>query len=202
MNKIILASASPRRRELLAQIGMDFEIIPSNIEEKTTSHVPFEMVMELSEMKAIDTFRKLSEEKRNSAIVVGADTVVALENQIMGKPGSRKAAENMLSLLQGETHQVYTGVTLIWQKEKEKQPSKISFYEKTEVSMYPMSMQEISGYVDTGEPMDKAGAYGIQGKCAAFIKGICGDYYNVVGLPISRLYQEIKKINDKDTSYD
>ena len=127
MNKIILASASPRRRELLAQIGMDFEVIPSNIEEKTTSHVPFEMVMELSEMKAIDTFRKLSEEKRNSAIVVGADTVVALENQIMGKPGSRKAAENMLSLLQGETHQVYTGVTLIWQKEKEKQPSKISF---------------------------------------------------------------------------
>lgn len=198
MNKIILASASPRRRELLEQIGMAFEVMPSDIEEKTASRVPCEMVMELSGMKAMDIFEKLPLEERELVIVAGADTVVAFKEQIMGKPSDRKNAEEMLSLLQGKTHQVYTGVTLIWQKEKEKQPSKLSFYEKTEVSMYPMSMQEIRGYVDTGEPMDKAGAYGIQGKCAAFIKEIRGDYYNVVGLPIGRLYQEIKKINDKE----
>ncbi len=198
MNKIILASASPRRRELLEQIGMEFEVIPSNIEEKVESRVPCEMVMELSGMKAMDIFEKLPLEKRTSVIVAGADTVVAFKERIMGKPSDRKNAEEMLSLLQGKTHQVYTGVTLIWQKVKDEQPSKISFYEKTEVSMYPMSMQEICRYVDTGEPMDKAGAYGIQGKCAAFIKEICGDYYNVVGLPIGRLYQEIKKINDEE----
>ncbi|MBD5547199.1 MAG: septum formation protein Maf [Lachnospiraceae bacterium] len=197
MNKMILASASPRRRELLEQIGMAFEVMPSDIEEKTASHVPYEVVMELSGMKAMDIFEKLSLEEREQVIVAGADTVVAVKEQIMGKPSDRKNAEEMLSLLQGKTHQVYTGVTLIWQKEKEKQPSKLSFYEKTEVSMYPMSMQEICSYVDTGEPMDKAGAYGIQGKCAAFIKEIRGDYYNVVGLPIGRLYQEIKKINDE-----
>ena len=198
MNKIILASASPRRRELLEQIGMEFEVIPSDIEEKAVSQVPCEMVMELSGMKAVDIFEKLPLEKRTSVIVAGADTVVAFKERIMGKPSDRKNAEEMLSLLQGKTHQVYTGVTLVWQKEKDEQPSKISFYEKTEVSMYPMSMQEIGRYVDTGEPMDKAGAYGIQGKCAAFIKEICGDYYNVVGLPIGRLYQEIKKINDEE----
>lgn len=196
MNKIVLASASPRRRELLEQIGMEFEVIPSDIEEKVESRVPCEMVMELSGMKAMDIFEKLPLEKRTSVVVAGADTVVAFKERIMGKPSDRKNAEEMLSLLQGKTHQVYTGVTLVWQKEKEEPPSKLSFYEKTEVSMYPMSMQEIGRYVDTGEPMDKAGAYGIQGKCAAFIKEICGDYYNVVGLPIGRLYQEIKKIND------
>lgn len=198
MNKIILASASPRRRELLEQIGMAFEVIPSDIEEKTLSRVPCEMVMELSKMKAGDIFAKLSPEKRSSVIVAGADTVVAFKERIMGKPADRKEAEEMLFLLQGQTHQVYTGVTLIWQKEKEEEPSTLSFYEKTEVTMYPMSRQEISGYVDSGEPMDKAGAYGIQGKCAAFIKEIRGDYYNVVGLPIGRLYQEIKKISDKE----
>ncbi|MDE7404244.1 MAG: Maf family protein [Lachnospiraceae bacterium] len=198
MNKIVLASASPRRRELLEQIGMEFEVIPSDIEEKVESRVPCEMVMELSGMKAMDIFEKLPLEKRTSVVVAGADTVVAFKERIMGKPFDRKNAEEMLSLLQGKTHQVYTGVTLVWQKEKEEPPSKLSFYEKTEVSMYPMSMQEIGRYVDTGEPMDKAGAYGIQGKCAAFIKEICGDYYNVVGLPIGRLYQEIKKINDEE----
>lgn len=195
MNKLILASASPRRRELLRQIGLEFEIIPSYMEEKTVTRVPFEMVMELSAGKAADVFEKLSAEKRNSVIVVGADTVVALQGQIMGKPGSKKEAQDMLSALQGKTHQVYTGVTLIWQRNQEGEPARISFYEKTDVTMYSMDMQEIKGYVDTGEPMDKAGGYGIQGKCAAFIKEIRGDYYNVVGLPIGRLYQEIKEIN-------
>lgn len=197
MNKIILASASPRRRELLEQIGMTFEVIPSDIEEKTKSQIPSEMVMELSGMKAMDIFEKLSLEERMSAIVTGADTVVALGGHIMGKPADEKAAQEMLSLLQGNTHQVYTGVTMVWQ-EKGQPPSKRTFYEKTDVSMYPMSAEEIRRYVETGEPMDKAGAYAIQGKCAAFIREICGDFYNVVGLPIGRLCQELKKINDED----
>ena len=194
MNKIILASASPRRRELLAQIGMEFEVIPSNIEEKTNSHIPWEMVLELSAMKAGDIYGRLPEEKRRISLVAGADTVVSLENKILGKPGSCQEAADMLALLQGRTHQVYTGVTLLYFREGDTVPAKISFYEKTDVTMYPMSFAEIKAYVDTGEPMDKAGAYGIQGKCAVYIKEIKGDYYNVVGLPVGRLYQEIKKL--------
>lgn len=194
MNKIILASASPRRRELLEQIGLEFEVIPSCVEEKTVSRVPCEMVMELSALKAGDVFDRLKDEEKALSVVAGADTIVVFEGQVMGKPDSRKEAEDMLSLLQGKTHQVYTGVTLIRQKEKGQPPVAVSFYEKTEVTMYPVSSQEIRAYVDTGEPMDKAGAYGIQGKCAAFIQEICGDYYNVVGLPIGRLYQEMKKL--------
>ena len=196
MNKIILASASPRRRELLAQIGLEFEVIPSRAEENTHSRIPWEMVLELSGMKAMDIYNSLREEKRKQALVVGADTVVSLEGKILGKPDSFQRAVDMLALLQGKTHQVYTGVTVLYLKEGEQAPSKISFYEKTEVTMYPMSGEEIRAYVNTGEPMDKAGAYGIQGKCAAYIKEIKGDYYNVVGLPIGRLYQEIKNCEE------
>lgn len=193
MNKIILASASPRRRELLTQIGLEFEVIPSKIEEKSHSLIPWEMVLELSGMKAMDVYGSLTRQKRLEALVTGADTVVSLESKILGKPGSRGEAVDMLALLQGRTHQVYTGVTVLYLKEGEESPSKISFYEKTDVTMYPMSEEEITAYADTGEPMDKAGAYGIQGRCAAYIKEIRGDYYNVVGLPIGRLYQEIKR---------
>lgn len=187
--RIILASASPRRRELLHQIDMEFEVIPSNAEESTKSSVPAEAVKELSCLKAVDIFNRLSEEEKKDALIIGADTVVSLDGHIMGKPNSRENAVKMLSLLQGKTHQVYTGVTLVWADLQ-----KISFYEKTDVTMFPMSAEEIEGYVATGEPMDKAGAYGIQGKCAAYIKEISGDYNNVVGLPIGRLYQEMKKI--------
>ena len=194
---LILASASPRRRELLTQIGMEFEVMPSGVEEETESTVPCEMVMELSERKAKDVFDRLPEEKKCAALVAGADTIVAVENKILGKPQNKREAEEMLSLLQGRTHQVYTGVALIWKKcEKQAGGGEIcrtSFYERTDVTMYPMSMEEIRAYVESGEPMDKAGAYGIQGKCAAYVRGIRGDFYNVVGLPVARLYQEIKR---------
>lgn len=197
--KLILASASPRRRELLDQIGMEFEVMPSGVEEKMESTVPYEMVMELSARKARNIFHRLSPEKRNGAVVAGADTVVAVENKILGKPKDEKEAQEMLSLLQGRTHQVYTGVTLIWkehaQQTEGEEMGKTSFYERTDVTMYPMSEEEICAYVESGEPMDKAGAYGIQGKCAAYVKEINGDFYNVVGLPIARLYQEMKKIS-------
>ena len=190
---VILASASPRRRELLAQIGITYTVMPSDAEEKGESGVPEEMVKELSGHKARDIFNKLSRKEQSEALVIGADTVVSLDGQIMGKPRDKETAICMLAALQGRTHQVYTGVTLLWQQEETGEVQEVSFFEKTEVTMFPMSEAEIREYTDTGEPMDKAGAYGIQGKCAAFIKGISGDYNNVVGLPIGRLYQEIKK---------
>lgn len=193
MNKIILASASPRRRELLEQLSVEFEIIPSQVEEKMKSMEPSRMVMELSEIKAEDIYNRLSQEEKELSTVIGADTVVAFEDQVMGKPQSSSEAIEMLSRLQNNTHQVYTGVTLIFRKGPGKVPSKISFFEKTDVTMYPISSDEIAAYVNTGEPMDKAGAYGIQGRGAAFIKEIHGDYNNVVGLPIGRLYQEMKR---------
>lgn len=191
--KIILASASPRRKELLAQIGMTYTVMPSDAEEKGESGAPEEMVKELSGQKARDIFNRLSRKEQSEVLVIGADTVVSLDGQIMGKPGNKEVAVHMLTALQGRTHQVYTGVTLMWQQEETGDVQEDFFFEKTEVTMFPMSEAEIHAYVDTGEPMDKAGAYGIQGKCAAFIKGISGDYNNVVGLPIGRLYQEIKK---------
>lgn len=195
--KMILASASPRRRELLARVGMEFEVMPSDAEEKTENGSPAGMVRELSRMKALAVFQKLSGEEKAQSLVIGADTVVALDNNIMGKPKNREDAVKMLSALQGRTHQVYTGITLIWQEGKSMAEKEISFYEETSVTMFPMTPEEIEEYVATGEPMDKAGAYGIQGKFAAYIKGISGDYYNVVGLPIGRLYQEVKKIYEK-----
>lgn len=188
MNKIILASASPRRQKLLTQIGMEFKVIPSGMEEVPQSRQPEDVVMELSKGKAEDVFESLPKEEKEITLVIGADTIVAYKGRIIGKPDSRENAQEILSCLQGGIHQVYTGVTLIWQGGE-----KISFYEKTDVEMYPMSMEEIKRYVDTGEPVDKAGAYGIQGKGAAYIKEIRGDYNNVVGLPVGRLYQEMKK---------
>ena len=199
--KIILASASPRRRELLAQIGMDFEVRASYAEEKTEAKDSEELVKELSALKALDIWEKLSEEEKKTGLVIGADTVVSICGAVMGKPKDREDAAGMLSLLQGRTHQVYTGVTFIYLDEKgdrdtgRKTERRVnSFFEKTDVLVFPMSEEEIARYVDTGDPMDKAGAYGIQGIFAAYIKGIAGDYNNVVGLPVGRLYQELKKI--------
>lgn len=193
--KIILASASPRRRELMAQIGIEFEVRKSDAEEEADDikpKKPADLVKRLSCLKAADVWQGLTEEERKNVLVIGADTVVSLDGKIMGKPADEAEALQMLSLLQGRLHQVYTGVTLIYERNSKYREK--SFFEKTDVSMFTMSQEEIASYVATGEPMDKAGAYGIQGKCAAYIKGISGDYNNVVGLPIGRLYQEMKKI--------
>lgn len=188
-SRIILASASPRRQELLTQIGLPFEACPSEWEEVTDKELPEEVVQELSYHKAMEVYeRNVTEE---GTVVIGADTIVACGGQILGKPGTRERAEEMLGKLQGGTHQVYTGVAFVW-KEKGRTET-AGFYECTDVRVYPMTEEEIRCYVETGEPMDKAGAYGIQGGFAAFIQGICGDYNNVVGLPVGRVYQELKK---------
>lgn len=190
MKKIILASASPRRKELLTQIGMKFEVIKSGCEEKCTKTKPEELVVELATQKAEDVMTTLVD-RQEEILVIGADTVVAYRGEILGKPKDKEDAIRMLNMLQGNTHQVFTGVAL-YSRENGK-VNRQSFYEETKVTMYPMTDEEIENYVSTGEVMDKAGAYAIQGKCAAFIKKIDGDYNNVVGLPISRIYQEIKK---------
>ncbi len=188
--KIILASASPRRSELLAQIGLDFEVRVSQVEEKTTQTEASLMVEELSAQKA-EAVMALSEPAGEDVLVIGADTVVAVGDRILGKPDGAEDAARMLSLLSGSTHEVCTGVTLLYRAKG--RVRRKTFHETTRVTFYPMSGQEISDYVSTGDCMDKAGAYGIQGFCARYIKGIEGDYNNVVGLPAGRLYQEMKE---------
>ncbi len=186
--KIILASASPRRRELLAQIGLDFEVRVSQVEEKVTQTDAALVVEELSAQKAEAVLAQAGEE---AVLVIGADTVVAVEGRILGKPSGTQEAEQMLALLAGRTHEVCTGVTLLYQKAGEVRRK--TFHETTRVTFYPMDRREISQYAATGDCLDKAGAYGIQGVCARYIKGIEGDYNNVVGLPVGRLYQEVRE---------
>ena len=190
--KIYLASASPRRKELLKQVGLSFKVMPSTVEEKITKTGPQEVVEELSYQKAVDVCGRLAEDGQEDFVVIGADTVVSCWGEILGKPKDRADAKRMLGWLQGGSHQVYTGVTLAW-KNRGVSPMYCTFSECTDVTMYPMTEEEIEKYADSGEPMDKAGAYAIQGLCAAYIQGICGDYNNVVGLPVGRVYQELKK---------
>ncbi len=192
--RIILASASPRRRELLGQIGLMFEVIVSNTEEKTAAEEPRKMVEELSGQKAAAVLDSLPE-SGEPALVVGADTVVSLDGRILGKPRDAEQAAEMLAALSGRTHEVYTGVTLLYRKTGKGGGKTIrkTFHERTEVTFYPMSRAEILEYVSTGDCLDKAGAYGIQGFCARYIREIAGDYNNVVGLPVGRLYQEAKE---------
>ncbi len=187
--KIILASASPRRRELLTQIGLTFEVVVSESEEKITSTEPAKVVEELSIQKAEAVWEKLAQ---NHNIVIGADTVVACDGKILGKPSDVENAVEMLRLLQGRGHEVYTGVTVLYEENGEKRA--LTFHEKTTVHFYPMTEAQIREYVATGDPMDKAGSYGIQGFCARYIRSIEGDYNNVVGLPAGRVYQELHKL--------
>ena len=189
MKKIILASGSPRRRELLAQIGIDFEVITSNAKEIITKSTPEEIVCELSHLKAKAVYDMLKSKGRIfDRIVIGADTIVYCDDEVLGKPADEKDAYRVIKKLAGGVHQVYTGVTFIHND------GYISFSEKTDVSVYDMSDEEIYKYIETKEPMDKAGAYGIQGAFAAYVKKINGDYNNVVGLPVARLYHELNNI--------
>ena len=197
--KIILASGSPRRKELLAQIGLSFTVRVSEADEHTEETKPEKLVCILSERKVLAVWDELTEEEKKESILIGADTVVAVDDRILGKPADETEAFQMIKLLQGRSHQVYTGVTILRQgglQPLEEGTSTCSiqkkqFFEKKDVLVYPMSEDEITAYVKTGEPLDKAGAYGIQGSFAAYIQGINGDYSNVVGLPVGRLYHEL-----------
>ena len=189
MKKIILGSASPRRKELLSQIGVPFEVRVSNKEEVYTNTVPKEIVKELALMKAENV---ASEIQARNMIVIGADTIVVHEEQILGKPKDEQEAFEMIRSLQGDTHQVYTGVTVLVREEESWKVH--TFHECTDVIFYPVTQEEITEYVNSKDPMDKAGSYGIQGAWGAYVKGIRGDYNNVVGLPVARLIYETKKL--------
>lgn len=190
--RLILASESPRRKELLQQIGMEFQVLSSGGEEPVTVTEPSQVVTEHAIQKARATVEYLQKSSIEGCFaVVGADTVVAFEHQILEKPKSEKDAVAMLSKLQGKTHQVYTGICILGKNLKGEEKQMV-FHECTQVTFYEVSQEEIEAYVATGEPMDKAGSYGIQGIGAKFVKSICGDYNNVVGLPVARLYQQLK----------
>ena len=201
MSRIILASGSPRRKELLEQIGLEFDICPAQGEEVIRTNVPEDVVKELSEQKAKEVASGVLAYGQEHAdlttpqdiLVIGADTVVACDGEILGKPKDEEDAKRMLRLLQGRVHSVYTGVTFVIISADGKAGS-YSFAECTNVHMFPMNEKEIESYVATGEPMDKAGAYAIQGKCAIYIEKIDGDYNNVVGLPVARVYQILKSL--------
>ena len=190
MRKIILASASPRRRELLERAGVNFEVIPASGEENRISDDPKEAVQQLARDKAVSVMHTI-EDSADGTLVIGSDTVVVFENMILGKPHDIEDAVNTLKKLQGNTHQVYTGVSVL--EKKNGVWTEHTFYESTDVTFYPVSDEEIRAYVATGEPMDKAGSYGIQGIFGIYVRGICGDYNNVVGLPVARLFYEMKK---------
>lgn len=176
MSKLVLASASPRRRELLARLGLPFTIQPSRIDESVYRHLPPVVRVEaLALAKAREVAASLSD-----ALVLGADTMVVCAGQVLGKPASPSAATRMLAFLSGRTHFVYTGVAVV---RAPCGPEKVT-HASTAVTFRNLTPEQISAYVATGEPLDKAGAYGIQGRGALLVAGIKGDYFNVVGLPL------------------
>lgn len=188
--KIILASASPRRRELMAMAGYEFEVQVSHKEEVYSATEPGEIVKELSLLKA-DDIASMNEKK--SLVIIGADTVVAHDGKILGKPQSEQDAFDMIKGYQGDKHQVYTGVAILSYDEEGKE-TVINHAVKTDVYVNEMKDEEIWNYIHNDNVMDKAGAYGIQSGFAIHIEKIEGDYFNVVGLPISYVYEELKKL--------
>lgn len=192
---IILASASPRRLELLRQIGIEPKVVVSHVEEIVRSQVPEQVVMDLSRQKAEDVARG----QKAGTLVIGSDTVVSADGQILGKPKTHAEAEQMIRRIAGRTHQVYTGVCLVWKQMDGEKDLVVNFFDETEVEVYPMSDEEIREYAESEEPMDKAGAYAVQGVFGRYIKGLKGSYANVMGLPISMVYQEMKKIGGNRT---
>jgi septum formation protein len=181
--KLILASASPRRQELLKKITEDFIVFPADIDESVPKSVSADNYAEyLAVKKAIAVFNKYPD-----SIVIGCDTAVILDDKILGKPKDKNEAKNMLRMLSGREHKVITGCALFCRKKS------LSFSVETKVRFYELSKQEIEDYINTDEPYDKAGGYGIQGKASLFISGITGDYYNVVGLPVAALNKAMRK---------
>lgn len=180
--KLILASQSPRRKELLGLLGLPFEIRASNADETMAPD------RDIAEQVALVSRRKAEATPREeNSVVIAADTIVVCDEKRLGKPKDREEAIKMLRLLSGRTHQVMTGMTVLWQDKV------YSCTEVTEVTFRPLTDREITRYVDSGDCMDKAGAYGIQGGGALFVQGIRGDYYNVMGLPVCRLVQVLRQ---------
>jgi septum formation protein len=184
MKRLILASSSPRRKQLLEMANLCFDILASEIDEQIQENQsPEQIVQSLAYQKA-----KAVQTIHSDAYVIGADTVVVYNGNILGKPKTEQEAANMLRMLSGNSHDVLTGVAIL-APEKE-----TVFVERTTVTFWDLTDEEIFEYIATGEPMDKAGAYGIQGRAALFVKRIEGDYFSVVGLPLSRTVRELKRL--------
>ncbi len=187
--EIILASGSPRRKELLALTSLPFTVRVSDAEEQTDPELPpYFTVEQLSLLKASSVASEVKAEGTD-AIVIGSDTVVVFEDQILGKPADKVDAKRMLTALSGNWHSVLTGVTVMSTKTAKSE----TFYVETKVHFMPLSEETIDAYIATNEPMDKAGSYGIQGKGSLFVDRIDGDYFNVVGLPICKLVTVLKE---------
>lgn len=191
MIRLILASASERRKMILNQIGLEFDIVPAQGEEHSISTIPSEMVQELAAAKAKEVAERLIREGRTEGLVIGADTLVFLNQKPLGKPRDEEDAYRMIASLAGRDHSVLTGVAFSLIRQG-KIAERHCFYEETRVWFYEMTEKEIRAYIQTKDPMDKAGAYGIQGPFAAYVRKLEGDYQNVVGLPADRVYQELK----------
>ena len=193
MQKIILASASSRRRELMQQAGYEFEIQVSHKEETYISETPDDIVKELALLKARDI---ATQNEAKNLIVIGADTVVAYQGAILGKPKSKEDAFAMIQSFQGDKHQVYTGVAVL-SYDGEGNETVVNHAVKTDVYVNPMTDEEIWNYIEGDNVMDKAGSYGIQSGFAIHIEKIEGDYFNVVGLPISYIYKVLKQLGKR-----
>ena len=180
---VILASGSPRRRALLDMVGISYEVCIPDIEENTDKTVPAEIVKDLSLQKALSVAPKYP-----GKAVLAADTIVEIDGRILGKPKTEDEAFSMLKMLSGRTHSVYTGVALIFPD-----GSRDSFYSETRVTMFDNTDDLIRDYISTGEPMDKAGAYGIQGTGAYLVEKVDGDYGTIVGLPVNIVFRKLRE---------
>ena len=180
--KVVLASASPRRKELLSLIFNEYDIRPADCDEALPEGIKAQEAVEYLSLIKNKATVEICDKK---SLVISADTVVAVDGEILGKPQDKEDARRMISLLSGREHQVFTGVTLSLNGKFK------TFSEKTDVVFYTLTDKEIEDYISTDEPYDKAGAYGIQGKAGLLVKAVNGDYYNVVGLPVARLKREI-----------
>ncbi len=190
--RMILASGSPRRDELLQTAGIAHEVIVSDADEQIEETEPALLVEALSQRKAEDVYASVCREAQTDLVVIGADTVVACGGRILGKPKDEEDAAQMLRMLSAGAHHVFTGVTLCAQVGGEKR--RMTFSRESTVHVAQLSEEEIRAYIATGEAMDKAGSYGIQGAFMKFVTGIEGDYFNIVGLPVSDVYRGLKQI--------
>lgn len=186
--RIILASQSPRRKKLLQQLGFSFDVIPSTVDEFSTTKDPVQLVEELAYRKAKDVANRNAD-----SLIIGADTIVVKDKQILGKPKDRMEASKTLNILSNTQHSVYTGVAIVSTDKNLNVLKSSNFSVLTNVYFSKLEQNEIEAYIDTGSPMDKAGSYGIQDDWgAAFVEKIEGDFYNVIGLPLNKLYNELK----------
>lgn len=188
--KLLLGSASPRRKELLSYLDLPFEVLASNVEEITNKTTPSEVVLDLAKIKAVDINSKLND---LSTIIIAADTIVTLNGEILGKPSDIEEARTTLLKLSGSEHQVLTGVCIIFKNKLHE------FYVETKVLFKNINESDLANYLESEDSLDKAGSYGIQGQAQLFIDSISGSYSNVVGLPVAELANKLREILNTET---